>query len=417
MTSKSCASTGFRNNIASATTKFFSPFGSLQTADWTAESQAQTPVTSAFTAQNIDLLAFTNNAVSGSPSATVMLNGVATGLAVAIPLGFTGHLNNITDSAYFQPGDNCDWRVINGTGGLLGMGYTFVCTNTYDHRLRMNASSQLLTSSLASTTYYVCANGSSYLETTTESLVANFVNTAGTWLNGQVRVTANSHSGATIVSSRISGADGTISISCTGGATGVFADTTHTDALVAGNAINWKVITASGAGAFSATLISSEILSASAVNDAFYMATSGGNAISNSASANDQLRWPFNPQIFGQEDFLTSRAARPYYRWSLLGCKIAVTANSYAGAAMVVNAIREGTVQAIGVSITAGATGTFSDVSGNTATWEATDRWSWRFQNRTMTVGSGSLTIQQISAQMTNAASGPGGTGIASITL
>ncbi len=381
------------------------------------ETQAQTPVTSAFTAQNIDILVFTNGAVSGSPSATIMQNSAASALTVAIPLGFTGHANNITDSVYFQPGDNCEWRVINGTGGLLGGGYTFVTTNTYDHRLRLNASAQLLSSSLASTTYYVCANGSCYLETTTESLVANFVNTPGTWLNGQVRVTANTHGGATIVSSRISGADGTISISCTGGATGVFADTTHTDALVAGNTMNWKVVTASGAGAFSATLISSEILYASAFNDAFYMATNGGNNIVNSASANDQLRWPFNPQIFGQEDFLTSRAARPYYRWSLLGCKIAVTANTYAGAAMAVDTMKEGVAQPIGVSITAGATGTFSDVSGNTATWEATDRWSWRFKNRTVTVGSGSMTIQQISARMTNAASGPSGTGIASITL
>lgn len=64
-----------------------------------------------------------------------------------------------------------------------------------------------------------------------------------TWANLYVRVISNTFTGGnTTIRSRIGGVNGNQLVTIAGGTTGVFQDTTNTDALVSGNLIDWNSI-------------------------------------------------------------------------------------------------------------------------------------------------------------------------------
>jgi len=111
----------------------------------------------------------------------------------------------------------------------------------------------------ASTTWFILPHGIGSLQTT-ETTSKYRVRRAGTWKNFGVYISA-ARAQATTVKSRKAGADGNISVSCTGSTTGWFEDTTHSDTLSVGDDIDISVTTGTGADTLTIRTIKSEFIS------------------------------------------------------------------------------------------------------------------------------------------------------------
>lgn len=133
----------------------------------------------------------------------------------------------------------------------------------------------------ASTTTFLGLSGFTTSTNATEANSKCRARVAGTMQNGQIEVSANRATTSTL-KNRINGADGTIAISITGSSTGLFEDTSHSDAFSAGDDLNWALTTSTGADTMTPRFLGCAIVNAaSAANDLF----AGAPSLARAASA------------------------------------------------------------------------------------------------------------------------------------
>lgn len=209
------------------------------------------------------------------------------------------------------------------------------------------------------------ANGS-----TTESRISEEVRLAGTLSRLSARVVANSLStAATTIRSRIDSANGNQVLSISAGATGYFADTSNTDAVVDGNNINMSLaVAAGGTGTielsglvmnFSATTNHATLLGSQSGSGASFNGASTTEFVALSGLLTDSISTEANVQ--NQIDIAGT----------LSKGQVIILSNGRSSTTTFRTRIN-GANGNISMAVTAGGTGTFEDTS-NTDTIAAND--------------------------------------------
>lgn len=199
---------------------------------------------------------FTSVAANARTTDTIIklrLNGVDTAIALTYSTTQTGVKSDTSNSVTVAQDDLFCGAQANGSGGggltVRGSG------------VRFDATSGTLASAFGSSfgsnfngtgplTYYAAQLGLLVSNNTTEAKAQVACPVAGTAKYLQVNVTTNIRTTNCVVTSRINGVSGNQTVTYTSGQTGLKKDTVNTDALTAGNNINFEVDLGASTGGF-----------------------------------------------------------------------------------------------------------------------------------------------------------------------
>lgn len=276
------------------------------------------------------------NTTTSASTLTLLEGGVSTGITITIPAGATG-LFEAAGAHTLSGSTALGWSLANGGGGSiyinrLTWAFEAASGDTVTHLSAFSSSSWDVPSN---TTAYMSAQGARLSGSTVESYAAMRVPMDATWRG--LHVIANNREDVTVVS-RINGNNGnqTLSWATAGGVWNPQEDTTHSDAIVDGDLIDWRVITGT-LGAiwqnerWSSRLIStaSEFLLAAragpsstgvALPDGVSYAPVSGELSLSSTEADAQARAPFDMASKRLAVHVTSNT-------SLLPCKVSLRIN------------------------------------------------------------------------------------------
>lgn len=246
-----------------ASTSYYHPLinGGTLTSGETTESDTQVTWRTPGTLRNLWIVVTTNS--RGASTLRSRINGANGNLSVTIPATTTGTFEDTTNSDAIADGDLLNTELAVGAGGASFIytiqGALFIPTTTGNTLTKHGEVFQEVRTGGALTRYYEIQGGGSNGGSATEADVQYRIRTAGTWENLNVRVTANTRVGATTYRSRINTAYGNQSISVAAAATGVFEDTTNTDAVVATDLLDIEYVQAAGGGSLTTQSRSSEL--------------------------------------------------------------------------------------------------------------------------------------------------------------
>jgi hypothetical protein len=276
------------------------------------------------------------NATTSASTLTLLEGGVSTGITITIPAGATG-LFEAAGAHTLSGSTALGWSLANGGGGSiyinrLTWAFEAASGDTVTHLSAFSSSSWDVPSN---TTAYMSAQGSRLSGSTVESYAAMRVPMDATWRG--LHVIANNREDVTVVS-RINGNNGnqTLSWATAGGIWNPQEDTTHSDAIVDGDLIDWRVITGTLGAVWqnerwSSRLIStaSEFLLAAragpsstgvALSDGVWYAPVSGELSLSSTEADAQAPAPFDMASKRLAVHVTSNT-------SLLPCKVSLRIN------------------------------------------------------------------------------------------
>jgi len=226
----------------------------------TTESNSHIPYQTAGTLANLTAN-LKSNTCTGTSTIKTRKNASDGAQALSIAATTTGIFEDVVNSDSIASTDNVAIQYSGGTAnGLAGL-----LSTTFDAGsvTVIHWVTTVLTGSYntASTTYFMPVAGDDLfnLGGTTEGPNKMNCPIAGTLQKMYMKVPGNTHVGNTTVRSRVNGANGGISVSITALTTGVFTDYSGTDALVAGDDINYSITVAAGeSGSLSIYFIATE---------------------------------------------------------------------------------------------------------------------------------------------------------------
>lgn len=258
--------------------------------------------------------------------------------------------------------------------------------------------------SFGRTQYFAVANGYWDGQWTLESAEAGAqttYRTAGTLSGLRIYVTINNQNGATVLKSRVNGADGSQSLSTTASTTGEYADIINSDSISAGDEVNgyWDS-TASSSGQIAVDILETHF--AATTNTVARHAFVGANNLLSTASA---LYWPPAGSHTGTANTVETHAL------SLLGtaCTVKnlfvnVTINTYNAQTDYSTWIDTGSGGVQGACITsiaASTTGIVEDTS-NSDSLAAGDLLAYYNQSPSRTSGFQFLDVLSVEVETTN---------------
>ncbi len=195
----------------------------------------------------------TANDVGSASTLTLRVNGADTLLVISITASTTGLFEDTTHSAAINSTDKVNWRLfvpsVPGSHSVT-LSHAFArfssATDTYQKFLAFQSDAGATYGSVTRSfpslnTYLVFGTGN-------ESTIAHKFYTAGTLQKAQCYLSANTRDSTTTLSSRINGVDGTVAVSITASTSGLFEDTTHSDAVAVNDLINMGIIGTVGTG-------------------------------------------------------------------------------------------------------------------------------------------------------------------------
>lgn len=372
----------------------FTPFGNAEVAYDATEANNKLRYRTAGTF-SLFYCKINTNGITASSTVTLRKNGANGNSTVSIPSSTTGAFNDLTHTDTIAAGDDVNLQVVTGaTGTTLGpwaYGALFQGTTTGMMKSCMNASSGTAT---ASTSYFrPMAGFFTFTGNITEAIWQHRNKAAGTYQNMNIFVSANARGTATTLTFRKNTANGNQTLSIGAGLTGVFEDTTHTDAVVANDLICTDFVTGTGAGTITVYSISNEFVTTNSSAD-FY--SSGGT---DNPGVNITRYNPWQ----GAETALATEAdaqVKAILGGSLSNFNVSVHSNGITAATTL--RFRKNTANGNEViSIGSGLTGTFEDttntdtvaaadlvnyqyVTGGTGTTITMDNWGIMFTNPTI---------------------------------
>lgn len=231
---------------------FVGLYGAMNGATVTTEAEVALTCRTAATLSKLSCYIKTNSR-SDNTVVTSRKNAAGGNMTITIAGATTGWVQDLTNSDALVAGDTFDVKVLMGAGSGNCIIDAFIAeldssanvAHTYFGIQR--SSGAAFTASAASTTSTICAQGSAQSNTASGREKADLPAT-GTISNLQAYATANPRSTATTVQVNKAGAAGNNTVSVTASTTGLFEDTTHSDAFTAGNALGFAVITGAGTG-------------------------------------------------------------------------------------------------------------------------------------------------------------------------
>ena len=241
---------------------------------------------------NLYIRVVTNDRGAGSLVSRV--NGADGAQSVTIGAGATGEMEDTTNSDSVSAGDEINNRLITGSGGT-----------TFIHRVvssnyQASSGDVMLWSAFGGnnitvnnvTRYFVLAGNSGGDSTTTQTEASNQYSSrcAGTWRHLQINVETNTRGVTCTMRSRVNGGNGGQSIAIGAGATGIFEDTSGTDAIVSGDEINYAITYGADGNNLRHSLLSSEFIP-SASTAPMLTASGAAAAITVNASSTEYIQF------------------------------------------------------------------------------------------------------------------------------
>lgn len=307
----------------------------------------------------LSLLAITltvNN--RGASSGRVRINGANGNQSVSPGASATGLFEDTTNTDTVAASDLAAISYTTGTGGSassIGQSSThFAATTDTVQKMGIGGHFNLST---ASQTRDMPAIGV-FLTAADETVVFTRMDAAGTLKNLQVAVSANARTSSTTVRIRKNAANGNQTLSVGAGATGIFEDTTNTDAVAIGDSVGHRFISGLGTGTLTFQSMTMDLV----LTGRDFPLTSGrdgSGGVSPGATVYSGLGG-IDMTSTTTEAHAQARARIPF-RWKALGASCVF--NTYPDGALVLTARKNGADTLMTCTIPLGATGDFSDVT------------------------------------------------------
>lgn len=331
-----------------------------------------------------------NSLSTAATTITFRKNGANGNGTLTIPAGTTGTFTDTVNSDSLVSGDKYNAQISTasgGTGTLTFGGIRVVANVTGSHTVQYGCALSTNMSLTANTLYYIGMAGNMSANTTIQNAEVT-MGPPGTMLNAQIYVVTNGRSSNTTLRSRINGLNGNIVIVIGGGLTGLFEDTTNTDALSSGDKFCWELQTGASSGNFGVRRINGNYTATSGKTTTVVAHTIDGV----SKSSGQTLRAPLAgciPPAVSTEAEVQCQAGFPFTATKL---RIGVSSNTYTGSSTFVLR-KNGANSALSVTVPAGTTGIFSDAS-NSEDFSSTDLANYAWSGGTS--GSGTARYFQV---------------------
>src|SRR6266496_390107 len=246
---------GWSNNVVNSsvnTTTYVSLFGAGSYD--TTEVNSQLIYRTAGRFSNLWLM-LSFNTVGGTSTFTFMKNTVAGNQVVSVGASATGKFEDTTNADTIAAGDKIDVKFV--PGGATGNHTLTALSMLFFPSTGLLTSSKLSFSHFtdltggAVTSYFPLSgnNDNALASQPTESSGKTKIRVAGTFRNLAVKISANTCDSASTHTMRKNGADANLTLSIGSSATGIFEDTTHSDAVAAGDDYYNKIVTGGSTGA------------------------------------------------------------------------------------------------------------------------------------------------------------------------
>jgi hypothetical protein len=350
------------NSATSAGTTQFSPFGTAKGTSWSStEANRYRTYQHATTLSNL-FVRIELNGTTATSTLGVRKNGVNGALTVSIGAGATGVFEDVTNSDTVAIGDEMVYVCDTGAGGTLTVSLISVLS---DPTSGNTIETQIITGSAnlsnASETRYAPVNGGPGLSTTEANHKCR-CRTAAVWENLYVQVSANARSTDTIFGSRKNGAAGSLTLTVGASATGVFEDLSNADTLAAGDDYNFFMTTGTGTGTLTFQLLSAEFVTTSRK---FPLLIADGAGVAQAFNVTNYF--PIAGMIVDPSTTETFQQLPTRLAITLSDLTVLVTANTIATSATTVTVRSNAGNTVLTVSIGAGATGVFEDLTNTVA--------------------------------------------------
>lgn len=240
---------------AASTTNYLPLAGSNANTGVTTEANLQFKAKTAGTLTNFAAY-ISANARTTATTFGSRKNTAAGTLTVSVGSTATGLFEDTTHSDTVAVNDLLNYSLLTGTGTasitpqFLSCEYT--TTNSQGYVIASVGGGKVL--SLSTTTYFMLGGSASSSSTTEANVTSSALSTFNA-TNLQIRLTTNTVTAASTVNLRKNSGNATNTASITASTTGIFEDTTHTDAIVATDDLNYQVVTGGTGTSLTVTLL------------------------------------------------------------------------------------------------------------------------------------------------------------------
>lgn len=334
-------------------------------------------------------------------------------ISVTIGAAQTGAFEDMSNSVTFAASDELTWKVDTSpsTTGMfnaksVSLRFTPTDTSVTTSWGYAGGSGGGLTAN--NVTRFMPISGTVDVQAT-ESFAQGKIHGAFTSRNLVFQVASNARTTNTVVGTRINGANGNQSVTVGSTQTGVFEDTTNSDAISAADTYNYRITTLGGGGLIntrrvSTTLVSSArqwVYSAANINAALVLAVSGGVS----------AYVPFAGNL-AQHTATEADAQVKAFAQTVSKLSVNVSANNASGAgAVATTTVRTrvaGSNGSVSVTINTSQTGVFEDLS-NADSITADQLVNLQIHIATTGVTTGGVTFRGITLRGETAAPAAGG--------
>lgn len=309
----------------------------------------------------------TANATTASSTVRSRKNTANGNQSVSIGAAATGVFQDSVNTDAIVSGNTLASQTVVGAGGSLTITIIGYSLATAANNTPIFGTFGYATAGASFTAYFALMGIPYLLASLAEARSQYTFRTASTLSNMMFYLETNTRSDASTFRTRINGGNGSQVVSVAAGATGTFEDAVNTDSVVAGNTVNYQVVTGAGTGALvfynfymKSTSTVRQTASARAYVTALgsgltrYKAIEGSSQDFATVEANTQIATPF--AFTAQNGFLN------------------LPTNNVNGTSTF-TLQKNGVASAISMSVGASATGIFEDA--DTVSFSATDTVGW----------------------------------------
>lgn len=199
----------------------------------------------------------TGNTISGASTIKSRKNTADGNQLLTIPALTTGAFSDDVNSDALVDGDLFNYQVITGGPGPESLIFTALA-GTLAAATDINITLKSGKTSTTTGTQYTPLHGACY-HRATESRSQYVIRTAATFTNLRIHVPLNTRDGASTVVFRINALVGNLTVAIPASTTGAFEDNVNSDAPVAGNSINFRLVVDGAAGAIDVALYNTKV--------------------------------------------------------------------------------------------------------------------------------------------------------------
>ena len=231
-------------NWDASSTRFGALGGGGHVDPQTTENRVQVRIRSSYTLANM-YVRVPSNTTTADSTLRSRINGANGNLVVTVGGGLTGAFQDTTNSDSPVDGDLANFQVVTPADVLSTslVGFTMANVSGDDTILVSNSSTMAGFTQGSDVTRYMPMGGTNAGDIDTEANVQYTLRSSATWSNFRAFVAANSIGGTVTGRTRLNTGNGAQSVSISASATGSFEDTTNSDSPVAGDEVDYQMVT------------------------------------------------------------------------------------------------------------------------------------------------------------------------------